>query len=1027
MGLFSGIVNLGKSLVKGAISLVGSAVQLVSVLASAIIGKPKIPNMNEADTSIGNRLQVPPATSNKLPVIYGTAFVGGTITDLTITNDNQTLYYVLSLCEVTNTESGTPDTISFGKIYWGGKLCVFGNFLNTTQVTSLIDESTGVSDTSINNNLFIYLYRNGSYTPANSTTNAITVMSDTNVTPTARWDANKLMTNCAFAIVKLKYNADAGVTGIQQTKFQVTNSRSDVGDCLYDYLNNSRYGAAIPASQIDTVSLSELSAYSNELMTFTPYNGGTATIQRFRFDGVIETSRAIQSNMQAMSDCCDCLIRYNEITAKWGVIVQKPTYTVVMDLNDSNIVSAITITPIETASTYNIAEVQFADSTAQDTFNSVTIDLAEIDPSLLNLNEPVNKQSISLPLVNDNVRAQYLATRFLKACREDLQVSLTVMFVGLQLEAGDIVTITNEKYGWSAKPFRIRQVRENFAADGVITVSLNLMEFNATIYNDVSITQFTPAPNSGLPDATVFGTIPAPTITTQYPTNINPFFLVNVTASSSGVIQYAEVWYSAFSNPTASQLIFAGTTAINSSGTPYTPSDSMGTVSIANIPSGNWYFFTRMVNSLASSSYSPASSVFAWRPSTYQYAERYLMVAYATSITGAGFSTDPRGKTYYGLLNQSSTTPNTDPSAYTWYLAEPNFGTAYYLCYSNRTGRKFSFDTGLATYAGGSGAFVPLQTSLFDPSTWSALPDGTNFIDLDHRTGQLLETGTTTIGTGEIAVTNNPDGKIVASLQQFLDFGAGVYTYTGSAATLTIDIYGRVVGFTSPDNFYFTKESFTATSGQTVFTPTARASGYITGQDLVFVNGVLINPTSDYTETSTTVTLNTGATVGSTVTIISFRSVNSVTSVAYPSFTRNVVSLTSASSYTASGFTLNSGYELLFVNGAVLSDLDYDISGQTINNFPSTITGDLTIIQWSANNLGVPNGTPVNQTNNTVIGQATYPFSFDVNAFNLYNNGILQLQGTDYTTGTNQYTLTTTPDTITNLLQQQTFARTGSA
>ena len=67
------------------------------------------------------------------------------------------------------------------------------------------------------------------------------------------------------------------------------------------------------------------------------------------------------------------------------------------------------------------------------------------------------------------------------------------------------------------------------------------------------------------------------------------------------------------------------------------------------------------------------------------------------------------------------------------------------------------------------------------------------------------------------------------------DFG-GAPTYTGSAANLTIDIYGRVVGFTTPDNFYYTEQSFTASSGQTVFTPASRVLGYITGQDLIFIN-----------------------------------------------------------------------------------------------------------------------------------------------------------------------------------------------
>ena len=290
----------------------------------------------------------------------------------------------------------------------------------------------------------------------------------------------------------------------------------------------------------------------------------------------------------------------------------------------------------------------------------------------------------------------------------------------------------------------------------------------------------------------------------------------------------------------------------------------------------------------------------------------------------------------------------------------------------------------------------------------------------------MIETGTTTVGTGEIAVTNNQDGRIVASLAPFLDFGTGVYTKTSSVATLTIDIYGRVVGFEEPDAFYYTEQVFTATSGQTVFTVT-RSSGYISGQCLVLQNGLLLD-TSEYTDTSGstgTVTFATGRTAGDIITIISVKSVNTSTGV-YASFTRNSATLTNASSYTASGFTLNSGYELLFLNGTVVNDQDYDIVGQDITNFPSVVTGDLQIIQWTANNLGTPNGTPVNIVTNTVVGQTIYPFSYTASSFNLYQNGVLLKQGTDYTTGTGTYTLAVSPDTIQNILVQQTFARTGA-
>lgn len=1000
-----------------AINLVVSAVVTYAFQQAM---QPDTPSGGETSADLGSRAQVPPATSNKLPVIYGTAWTGGIITDLSITSDNQQMYYVLSLCEVTGLD-GISDDITFGDIYYGGKRVIFQ--ANGHTVESLLDESTGVYDGSVNGKIDFYLYKDGSNNPANSSTSAITLMNSGGLTYT--WDSSKLMTKTVFCIIRLQYSISANIRGINQTKFQITNARTKPGDVLLDYMRKNRYGCAIPPEQIDTASLLALNTYSDTLVNYDTYIGTPATIPRYRFDGQVAMDRSCMDNLQDMMNSCDCILKYNEINGKWGVIINSTDYTVAMNINDSNMISAITISPLDIANSYNYIEVKFPNNQNQDAFDSANYDLAELAPDLLYPNEPVTKLSVNLPYVNSSVRAQIIANRLLKASREDLQVSVSVMFVGLQFEAGDVVTLTSANYGWTDKLFRLLKVTETFNDDGSIQVNLTMSEFNPSVYSDVSVKEFNPAPNTGIGDPTFFGTINPPIVVAQYQTASIPSFVVQTYAASSGITQYVEIWYSAYSNPLQTQMYFAGTTEIQSNGNPWTAASALPTVTLANIPAGNWYLFTRAVNSLASSDYSSASSLLYWRPATYQFTEKYLAIAYADDINGGGFSLSPTNKSYYGLYNTSSESAPSDASFYTWYLAEPTFGTANFLLYCNRGSRKFSFDTGLANLAAGSGAFVPTVVALFDPSLWSAANIGFNVIDLDLRTGQLLETGTTTVGTGEIAVRNTPDGKVVASLQQYLNFGTGVYTYTGSAATLTVDIYGRIVGFTSPDNFYYSEESFTATEGQKVFNVT-RGSGYIVGQCFVFVNGVLDRLTNDYTETASAITFNSNRNIsaGATVTVISFKSVDTASTV-YASFSKEEILLSNASSYTPSGFTLKSGFELLFLNGVQLTELDYDIIDGVITNFPTVVNGLLNIYQWTPNNLGQPNGTPVNVLNYTVPNQALYTFSYDPNAFNIYENGVLLTQGTDFTTATGTYTLIPTPTNI-NVVVQQTFARTGA-
>jgi hypothetical protein len=1027
----------------------------INIVASSIISKSFSPNINNADLNSvnpGNPQQQPPASDNKLPVVYGTGWAGGIVTDLSITTDNQVMYYVLALSEctgsitstiisgrsyivaslgtttlgewqtlfsglsavpavndtITATASGTiannasvkEDIITFGDVFFGGKKCVFDP-TDQYLVTGLLDQSTGLTDTTINGYLSIYFYRNGSFTPANSSTPAITLMQNTSLV--YQWTSVKLMTNCAFAIVKITYNQNVGIVGLQPTKFQLTNSRNSPGQCFLDYLTSTTYGAAIPLSGVDTASLTALDVYSSEVMSYTQYGGTIAYQTRFRFDGSLDTNQTIMNNLQIMASCCDCLLRYNEINGLWGVIVQKPTYTLAMDLTDSNIISSIQVTPIDIASSYNIAEVKFIDGTQQDSFITATYNLAVLNAALLYPNEPTNKQSIVLPLVNNSVRAQYLANRFLEGGREDLQIKCKVNYVGLQLEAGDIVTLTNSNYGWTAKLFRINQVIEEFNDDGSITTALSLMEFNPAVYDDKNVTQFTPAPNTGIGNPLNFGTLTAPVVSASSPNAATPSFELEVTSSSAGIVQYAEVWYSAYSNPSSAQRIFIGTTAINADGNPYAPSSSMGTVTISSIPQGNWYFFVQMVNGLGKSNFSAASSVFAWRPTTFQYVKRYLAIAYANNSTGtSGFSYSPRNKAYYGLYNNTTANGGTNPALYTWYAAPSNFSTTNYLLYANRSNRKFSFDVGPASYSLSlGGAFTPTDTANYDISLWFGLidPSGANqsFIDLDVATGQKIISGTTTgqyQNNGFLSVTNTSTGQLQVGLQRFLNFGDAIYTKSFAASTLTIDVYGRVVGYLEQDQFFYTETVYTATAAQTSFSNT-----HTVGWILVFRNGLLLD-TTEYSETSTTVVMTNACVAGETVIIIYMRGVS--TSASYVQTNMTIaLSTTNTITYNNNPWQIvNAGDKLTFTDTG--TPTQYTV--QSINTatkvitFTTTISGATAGLQVFIYRAASANYAPFSRYTASVSAITTYtPTTWAVQngAESIYVNGC-QINEIDY-------------------------------
>ena len=158
----------------------------------------------------------------------------------------------------------------------------------------------------------------------------------------------------------------------------------------------------------------------------------------------------------------------------------------------------------------------------------------------------------------------------------------------------------------------------------------------------------------------------------------------------------------------------------------------------------------------------------------------------------------------------------------------------------------------------------------------------------------------TQLERGELAV-NSYDGKIYILKDQFSvgiattthtinpwnepnGVGAGV-SYSGDVKVLgqlTVGNYnmpttvgaedtvlksdGTNVVFGSAASVTFSEKAFTASQGQTVFTDTSALPTYIQ----VFVNGVKIRPTSDFSKSGASITLSSGATAGDEIDIVRF-------------------------------------------------------------------------------------------------------------------------------------------------------------
>jgi len=190
----------------------------------------------------GVRLQYDPDPNARVPVVYGRAALGGIITDAQLTNGNRTMFYCITLCEKTGVKlsDSAQSAFSFKNIYWDDCALKFAS--DGITVSGWVDRE-GNYNTDMAGNIKVYCYNGSStagvvpYPYSGSVPNAYSVMPG--------WTSNHTMSDLIFAIVRVDYNASANIKGLGDLRFDLENSMNQPGDCLYDYMTNTRYGAGI--------------------------------------------------------------------------------------------------------------------------------------------------------------------------------------------------------------------------------------------------------------------------------------------------------------------------------------------------------------------------------------------------------------------------------------------------------------------------------------------------------------------------------------------------------------------------------------------------------------------------------------------------------------------------------------------------------------------------------------------------------------------------------------------------------------
>ena len=430
-----------------------------------------------------------------IPVIYGTRLVGGTRVFMeTSGTDNTYLYMALVMCE------GEINGIT--EIRVDDKVVTFASSLaDNTAVEVKSDDSNFYKNSESLIRLEPHFGSDGQ-----SASSLLSTLSS--------WGSNHKLSGLAYLAIRFKWNQDAfnSIPKVQakvQGKKIVTLDASlnessatfsaNPAFCLLDYLRNERYGKGIPTADIDLQSFRDASVVCDTQVT--PFSGGS-DINLFDCNGVLDTSKKVIDNVRELLKGCRGFLPYT--SGKYKLIIET-TGSASITLTEDDIIGGFDLASPSKNDKYNRVIVSFVNPDRN--FQVDEVQFPPVDDSgLTSADQHATMKTadggfllegkFDFKTLTSPYQAEEMAEIILRRSREALSLEINVGFDAYDLAIADIVNITHASLGFSAKAFRVMGI--TFNED--FTISLTLIEYQASHYTFASKTQVSSTPSTNLPN-----------------------------------------------------------------------------------------------------------------------------------------------------------------------------------------------------------------------------------------------------------------------------------------------------------------------------------------------------------------------------------------------------------------------------------------------------------------------------------------------------------------------------------------------
>jgi len=399
-------------------------------------------------------------------IIYGQQRVGGVIFYRSVTDDQKYLHTLIALAGHECEEIGTvyADNVA---------LTLDGNGFVTNDAFQIKDDAGNVVNSALRINKHL-----GS---SSQSADADLVSED------SAWTVNHTARGVAYIYIRAEFDTSVFPQGLPifsaivkgkkvfDPRSSATAWSANAALCLRDYLI-SDYGLGVSeATEINNTIFSAAANVCDENVTLSA--GGTE--KRYTVNGSFVTALPPDDVITDLVASMAGTIFYSQ--GQWGVKAGEFTSSV-LALTEDDLRSNLQVnTRNSRRDNFNAVSGMFAGA-------ETDYQPSDFPPITSSVFETVDGgerviQDIPLPFTNTSSMAQRIAKIALYKNREQLTLSGTFGLRALQLQIGDIISLTNTRLGFSSKTFEVADWRFGISQDKALEVTMTLREISSAVYD----------------------------------------------------------------------------------------------------------------------------------------------------------------------------------------------------------------------------------------------------------------------------------------------------------------------------------------------------------------------------------------------------------------------------------------------------------------------------------------------------------------------------------------------------------------